>query len=648
MDSSINQYAIGDLLDGRYFFIPAYQRGYRWTETQVSDLLQDLLSFFYQSNPHENDDFYCLQPIIACPLTSEEALKRIKTKVPKETLLGKGVWEIIDGQQRLTTLFLIYQYLLKEKGWDANKLKEEEDGRELYHLIYATREGSETFLDSLEGIKDDDQVIDFYFIQKAYSSISEWIKGTGKEITKRHTGSGSLESVRNALFSLLNATSESKGKSIQVLWYEIPENNETNRIKEFQKINTGKLPLTDAELIKGLFLLSKNYEVGKYGEAQKATLATEWEFIEDTLHDDAFWYFLQKKGTDMPNRIDLLFSILYKKEQIKGHSEKEWENILKDASQNLNNRNDSTLFRYYFNRLEKEDDQDTGTHPTEAWEEVMTLFRLLDDWFCTPGIYNLIGFLSQCGEDLALLVTKYESMSESSDKTAFVKFLQDRLKIYLNPKRIWSNDSSSIIVDYDDKKTVYRLLLLLNIVLLNNQEESNEGEHSFSESRKFPFELLNSQDWDIEHIDSRHTDALKSNEDKKEWVKTAIDDIKDIAEISDLLKIEHLLKSDKYDDAIKELKIIAGEEELGDEIKDSIGNLTLLDRKTNRSYGNSVFYRKRKIIIERMKQGIFVPIATQFVFAKFFDSKGTNRTKWSNQDVNEYSKFISDTLKEYL
>ena len=45
MDNSIYQYAIGELLDGRYFYIPSYQRGYRWTEKQVGDLLRDLLCF---------------------------------------------------------------------------------------------------------------------------------------------------------------------------------------------------------------------------------------------------------------------------------------------------------------------------------------------------------------------------------------------------------------------------------------------------------------------------------------------------------------------------------------------------------------------------------------------------------------------------
>lgn len=50
----------------------------------------------------------------------------------------------------------------------------------------------------------------------------------------------------------------SKTGSVQVLWYELAEDKEKSSIKEFQKINTGKIRLTDAELIKGLFLLNKN------------------------------------------------------------------------------------------------------------------------------------------------------------------------------------------------------------------------------------------------------------------------------------------------------------------------------------------------------------------------------------------------------
>ena len=102
MDNSIKQYAIGELLDGRYFYIPSYQRGYRWTEKQVGDLLRDLLCFAndFANEGKEQDQFYCLQPVIARPITDEDKLKSMFGTEYKEGILSHGVWEIIDGQQR--------------------------------------------------------------------------------------------------------------------------------------------------------------------------------------------------------------------------------------------------------------------------------------------------------------------------------------------------------------------------------------------------------------------------------------------------------------------------------------------------------------------------------------------------------------------
>ena len=40
------------------FFIPEYQRGYRWGEVQIRQLLEDLYTFFYDDKATGN--FYCL------------------------------------------------------------------------------------------------------------------------------------------------------------------------------------------------------------------------------------------------------------------------------------------------------------------------------------------------------------------------------------------------------------------------------------------------------------------------------------------------------------------------------------------------------------------------------------------------------------
>ena len=534
MDNSINQYAIGELLDGRYFYIPSYQRGYRWTEKQVGDLLRDLLcfanDFANEGKEKKQEQFYCLQPIIARPITNEDKLKSIFGTEYNESIQSHGVWEIIDGQQRLTTIFLLYKYLLDQKGWDAETLKEEEDGKELYHIYYATRDGSSQFLEGLtiKTIEDSDEEslkdnVDYYHMANAFKYIGKWIKTDGKTINIRYQLGGSLDNIRTSFFKLLNGMSDTKGGSVQVLWYEIAEIKEKNNIKEFQKINTGKIRLTDAELIKGLFLLKKNFTSGdKY--IKQSELALEWEYIENTLHANNFWYFLQKKGYDMPNRIDLLFNLIYKKNALKEIPEIEWDSKIKEIDARLMDTRQSEIFRFYYNRFEGKMGEDLQQEVAVAWDEVMELFRTLDDWFCTPSIYNYIGLLSQCGEDLCRLVLHFEYMPETICRDDFEKYLKERISYHLRGAKI-DDENKQILNTYDkDHDTIYKLLLTLNIHLLNEQNQKLESE---SDVYKFPFDVLSAQNWDIEHIDSFHTNALKKEKDKREWIKTAMADRKD-------------------------------------------------------------------------------------------------------------------------
>ena len=642
MDNSINQYAIGELLDGRYFYIPSYQRGYRWTEKQVGD---------NEGKEKKQEQFYCLQPVIARPITNEDKLKSIFGTEYNESIQSHGVWEIIDGQQRLTTIFLLYKYLLDQKGWDAETLKEEEDGKELYHICYATRDGSSQFLEGLtiKTIEDSDEEslkdnVDYFHMANAFKYIGEWIKTDGKTINIRYQLGGSLDNIRTSFFKLLNGMSDTKGGSVQVLWYEIAEVKEKNNIKEFQKINTGKIRLTDAELIKGLFLLKKNFTSGdKY--IKQSELALEWEYIENTLHANSFWYFLQKKGYDMPNRIDLLFNLIYKKNALKEIPEVEWDAKIKEIDARLMDTRQSEIFRFYYNRFEGKMGEDLQQEVAVAWDEVMELFRTLDDWFCTPSIYNYIGLLSQCGEDLCRLVLHFEYMPETICRDDFEKYLKERISYHLRGAKV-DDENKQILNTYDkNHDTIYKLLLTLNIHLLNEQNQKLESE---SDVYKFPFDVLSAQNWDIEHIDSFHTNALKKEKDKREWIKTAMADRKDELKDDEVAALKQKLDENALDDAINILKKNAQEVEVDEEIKNTIGNLTLLDAATNRMYGNSLFCTKRRIIIERIKQGVFVPIATQYIFAKFFDEKGTNRSLWTKEDMEAYHKYIYEALKQYI
>jgi len=111
MSNIIEQKAISDLLTGGYFYIPSYQRGYRWTPTQVAQLLHDIFSYANEShgatNTNIKGDYYYFQPVVARPMTSDEILKRI---LPKgvSTNSGNSVGRLLDDGKSIVQTHKVF------------------------------------------------------------------------------------------------------------------------------------------------------------------------------------------------------------------------------------------------------------------------------------------------------------------------------------------------------------------------------------------------------------------------------------------------------------------------------------------------------------------------------------------------------------
>ena len=134
MENSVELKTVNDIL-GMNFFIPSYQRGYRWETQQVIDLLEDINSFSQKTLRYE--EIYCIQPLVVTQ-RDEDVLE--KCKRPEATLDDirryiKGSWSVVDGQQRLTTIYLILKALNVE---------------ELFKIQYSTRKESEEFLNNID------------------------------------------------------------------------------------------------------------------------------------------------------------------------------------------------------------------------------------------------------------------------------------------------------------------------------------------------------------------------------------------------------------------------------------------------------------------------------------------------------------------
>ena len=137
MDNTIKLYSISELLE-RNFYIPSYQRGYRWTKQQVEDLLNDIYAFAIRKKA--DNEFYCLQPLVVKPH------RWIRTLSDGNTENVEG-WELVDGQQRITTIRILLSYFIKTHL--TGKSFKDRFNKEVFSIDYETRNDSEQFLKNI-------------------------------------------------------------------------------------------------------------------------------------------------------------------------------------------------------------------------------------------------------------------------------------------------------------------------------------------------------------------------------------------------------------------------------------------------------------------------------------------------------------------
>lgn len=618
-----------DQLEGMNFFIPNYQRGYRWTSRQVNDLLNDVNDFSSNGN-----SFYCLQPIVVQQQETDiiRSIKEEAETVEDVRRLLKGSWVVIDGQQRLTTLFII----LKCLGVDSH-----------YRLKYETRKDSATYLDNLgvESASKSEQNIDFHHIWEARCTVETWLKN------KRKDKDFHIDVFKEKILD-----------NVKFIWYE--SRNE-DPIKVFTRLNKGKISLTNAELIKALFLNRTNFTECDLLYRQMQT-AIEWDTIEYTLQSDEFWLFLNEPGYDRPTRIDLIFDIIRNKDLLHLKAERTPEEKAA-IDQSIGNDNYST-FRYFLEYF-----TNNPVNMTEAWQTVKRIFNTFNEWFNDLHLYHYIGFLIATDPDKTKLSGKIKLLdlwnSPGCDKNSFIT----QLRTLISNRISGCSDLDKLYeIDGSPAKTQCGPLLLLhNVQTAINQTVLNRQDYGESVFYKFPFHLFKKERWDVEHIDSNTLNPLENETDRREWLTYSLLDkgiATDVELRSDIVKYLNRTGSRTFE----ELKEKVEEKNpntnpLDDREKNKIMNFVLLDAGTNRGYGNAIFPVKRRCIIGKDqgkkyeinvdKEGFsetvkdstssFIPPCTKYAFLKYFNVTSASIKTWDRNDAMAYRQNIFDTLKEF-
>ena len=589
---------INDLLE-LAFFIPAYQRGYRWSQRQVIELLNDVYEFCLNKNT-SGQDFYCLQPVV------------VKDRGEQ--------WELVDGQQRLTTILLILGFFNSRFAEDFRK--------QLYSIEYETRPESREYINNVDE-RQKDKNIDFHYIFESYSQIRSWFKDKMNRVND-------IESV------FLN--------DVKVIWYQI---SETENVPEvFTRLNMGKIPLVNAELVKALFLKSSNFAKDvtdanskkPIQDLQQLKISQEWDAIEKRLQDDSFWYFISNKSITT-NRIEFVLSLAVR-------------NLDSDG---IIDTDKLKIFLQFNRLLNANSETDNNIDVSREWLKVKQCFMTLEEWYNDRALFHLIGYLVS---QKVYITELFDLNQKVTTKYAFRQaLLKHTLSKTFAPKNIdelsneWLDEILSDLTYDSGSHKLRPVLLLFNIASLLANPATNA---------RFQFDKYKLDSWDIEHIRSVASDMPSSKDKQKVWLENVVSYISDDkpkgidGSLSDSnnkeqnIKIEAqaLLTGTTFDndqfetiyDKVREHFDPKGNED----VDNSIGNLTLLDRSTNRSYQNAVFPIKRSRIIALDKKATFVPLCTKNVFLKYYSKQVDKMLFWETKDSEDHQKAITEMLFSFF
>lgn len=570
------------------FTIEAYQRGYRWGKDEVEYLLEDI-------NEIPDGQKYCLQPVV---------VKKVN-----------DTYELIDGQQRLTTLYLIMKYL---NAYVDIK----------FSIEYATRKSENVHIGSKELLETIDEIdlslpsnnIDELFIKKSYSIVKTWFNG---EKSKMMSFANKLQNY------------------VTIIWYEVDDDEDSVNI--FTRLNIGKINLTNAELVKALFLSrGKKDSEGRYAgnpygieEKKQHEIALGWDSMEKDLHNEKFWTFITNEKSDhYPIRMELLFDMIEMKP---------------------NGESNFYTFNRFYERFKNSDNR------YDTWELIERYMKQLKEWYHSFDLFHHIGFLVATGTSVKSLLDIAMSTDNPIKKSEFKLRVLDMIRekmVFTVGDKDFGEEIDYAELNYEDhSKFIQYVLLLFNIETIRQKGDENV---------RFPFyRYKNEGTWSLEHIHAQNSESLKTNQEWKEWLEihkkslegleVYSDDKKQIEEVIDKMNtvITHINEKG-YKGSIRDefnavapavINILSD----GDDKSQmhTLSNMALLTVGENAALSNSTFDVKRMKIIAMDKAGEYIPVCTRNVFMKYYSSSDTKLHFWSEEDRKGYISAMNNVLYDY-
>lgn len=568
----------------KFYNIPLYQRGYKWTHKQVVKLLEDIHRFSPSSGK-----FYCVQNI---------------TLVPD----GKGWFNVVDGQQRLTTMVLILsaldekEFVNKKVRFPNNSIREKTN--EFLNEFITNHNGfdildSFPIWDSLVEKYPQFDLQDIYYIYHSYSTINKWLE--------------ELDEVDEFKNKLLN--------HVKFITNYI-EGEEEERI--FGNLNSKRIYLDGADLVRAILITRVTQEENKSNaDVIKTVVRINERRVRIGWHLDDINNWWSKEG------VQTYFNA--------------WININSDGDIAFNVKN-HPINRLLFLFAESENQSvlnldfiEDYNSALELYKKLTNLHSTLKDWYNDRDIYHYLGFLfaQSSGKNKVYFKSIWDFwLNECKTRSDFKTYLLARIKkLIFGEKTIKElfEDSKNW---YDgDNKTLVQILLLLDIIEVSKDYKENLKSHAFFK-----------KDNDIEHIFPQTPEKIK---EKKGFVEFLLK--YDVNLKEEELLFEYDLRKEEEDYQI-ELDLFIEDYTRNISIH-SIGNLVLLYDSLNKSISNKPYVQKRKRVMQHFNDGHYIQPHTMKVFARYFlddSTLGLDLEHWSQKDIENNEKSIKETLHHFF
>ena len=643
------------------YYIAPYQRGYKWQSSdewnspdQVNTLLRDIYDA-WKRNP---DSTYYLQFI---------TVKRVLRDDPLQYRL-----EVIDGQQRLTTLSILSAVLKQQyttlDDFSGDKIE--------YYNASRCLSGFHACPPSIE--EDDKKITDqtIWFMTRAYRNLFRLLE------SKFGNNDGDICYFFKYLCD-----------NTHVIVNLVQENMQGEDV--FENLNGRKIPLTDSELIKGLLLCqaarhSTNLSFNEVLE-RRAIMGRTWDDMERWFHKPEVGAFFFGDG-QAPVYDFLLLAISMR---IKASIDNEEQlQMLYDAryEQTQSKTKRYRLFNEYYSRVAAPDDAQDLFRTIENW------YWRLRDSFEDIARHNAFGFLLFRQKGIERLQLIAELMNFGPDwQTAVNQKIRDKYKktdISKGPQSFCENYGKRYNDNNTTRESQREDLLLLNCFVI----EVIEGKDKFKPNDKLAFPFydgpVESPMISLEHVQCQTPIGIMKGEllSPEKMVETISDegtavfdklflirDAERIRQFKDVYKEEaeelgEILTSEsnlaiianaeafesrkkewnnfsdqeKHDLAGLYLKLIdihygrfsqllsqvSKRNFTGTEIEclHSIGNLVLVTGALNTAFSNNTFRAKRTILRDKVNEGATVPPQTFNVFTKM-SGEDSHADCWCAEDA---------------